>query len=143
MARGNLRDPTPILSLVIASTRRVRGNLSFGVPNTPQIPEIASSGQKTLLLAMTLGRTCGPWEPSLRGSFCEPKQSPRADCHVSLFCHCETRFVSRGNLAFGFPTVLSLRGSFSEPKQSLFLVCPIRLRYQRLLRRDKRRPSSQ
>ncbi len=51
VVRGNLRP----LSLVIASLRRRRGNLSFAFPNTPRVPEIATSGQKPSLLAMTVG----------------------------------------------------------------------------------------
>jgi len=75
VSRGNLRPP----SLVIASLRRRCGNLAFGFPNThwarrllrrpkcgllamavgeeneSQVPEIATSGQNTPFLAMTVG----------------------------------------------------------------------------------------
>ena len=54
----------------------MRGNLSFGFPNTHWVPEIAASGQKTPFLAMTI--------------------------HTP--CHCEARFVSRSNLSFGVPS---------------------------------------
>ncbi len=43
-----------------------RGNLSLGVPNTLWVPEIASSGQKASLLAMTVGGRTAP-ALSLRG----------------------------------------------------------------------------
>ncbi len=70
---------------------------------------------------------------------------------LPLSCHCAA-FPSlviaslrrrRGNLSFAFPQVLSLRAPRSGAWQSLFWGSPIRIRYQRLPRQGKKRPSSQ
>ncbi len=82
-------------------------------------------------------------DPSLRGSFCEPKQSLFAFPHSRLYgsqvpeIATSPKIRAPRNDRWG-----SLRG-LGEVEAISFLRLPISLKHQRLLRQDKKRPSSQ
>ena len=102
----------------------VRGNLSFALPQPPWAPEIASSEQKALLLAMTVEEKASHLEPSLRTltlslRHCEALLRAEAIYGPQRFCHCEGLFCS--------PEAISLLRSLIS-----VLTAP---GYQRLLRR--------
>ncbi len=126
--RGPRKWPVAISQDVIASTRRVRGNLSFSLPHSHpygfQIPEIATSGQKPSLLAMTWWGRAGPSQRIVQGRpfgnrHCEPRFSQGVVARVTVVAHgsviARATQVARGNLRG--PTPILSRGVIARPRR--------------------------
>ena len=92
-----------------------------GTSRNDGVGAVWSSGTRNcfvaLLLAMTIGGKAAHLESSLRAPRSGAWQSPRANSPVLLRCHCEARFVSRGNLSLRATEMAT-----SEQKTLLFTM---------------------